>query len=499
MAVMATTEAPNIPAVSVREWIQGVIKQDEIDRYLKDDKCFIDEAQIWRHLEQNANPDPARIKDIIAKSRALHRLEPDETAALLHCTDEDLWQEIYETGLQIKQEVYGRRIVFFAPLYVANLCVNNCAYCGYRSENEAIVRGALTMDGLRDEVRALVSKGHKRLIMVYGEHPCSDADYIAETIRTAYETKVDNGEIRRVNINAAPLSIEDFAKLHEVGIGTYQVFQETYHRPTYERLHPQNTLKGNYLWRLYALHRAQEAGIDDVAIGALIGLYDYRFEVMGLLMHAIDLEERFDGVGPHTISFPRLEPAVNTPWLENPQYKVADDQFKKLVATIRLSVPYTGMILTCRENPQLRRDVMMVGCTQLDAGSNIAIGGYAAEQEAGEKQQFMLSDNRSLDEVIHELAQMGMITSFCTAGYRCGRTGEYFMKIAKAGKVHCMCMPNAILTFQEYLEDYASPETKAIGAKLVQEELERLPVAELREHVKGLLNRVKAGERDLYI
>ncbi len=487
------------PLPAIREWIGGVVRQDEIDRYLVGGRCFIEEDAIWQLLADNQNPDRRRIRDIVAKAGDLQRLEPCETAALLQCRDESLWEEIYAAGLRIKEAVYGRRIVFFAPLYVANLCANNCAYCGFRSENSEVVRRRLTREELRAEVQALVSRGHKRLIMVYGEHPSTDADYIADTIRVAYETKVGNGEIRRVNVNAAPMCIEDLEKLREIGIGTYQVFQETYHRPTYEALHPPNTIKGNYLWRLYALHRAQDAGIDDVAIGALFGLYDYRFEVLGLLMHTIDLEKRFAGVGPHTISFPRLEPAVNTPWLDSPRYRVRDDQFKKLVATIRLSVPYTGMILTCRERPGLRREVVQVGCTQIDAGSNISIGGYAAEQAEGKKQQFMLSDNRSLDEVVRELAEVGMITSFCTAGYRCGRTGKYFMSIAKAGKVHCMCMPNAILTFQEYLHDYASPETRSVGERLIQDEIERLPVQALRDHVRKLLAQINAGARDLYV
>ncbi len=492
---MATAQLPP----RLQQWVDGVIKPEEIDRYLDNGKCFIDEAAIWRTLEENRNPDEKRIRDIMDTSLAIQRLDPDELAAILHCTDEDLWQEIYATGLEIKRKVYGRRIVFFAPLYVANLCVNNCAYCGLRRENSAIVRQRLNMDQLRGEVRALVSKGHKRLIMVYGEHPSTDADYIAETIKVAYETKVGNGEIRRVNVNAAPLSIEDFRKLHEVGIGTYQVFQETYHLPTYEKLHPAGTLKGHYLWRLYALHRAQEAGIDDVAIGALFGLYDHRFEAMGLLAHAIDLEKHFNGVGPHTISFPRIEPAVNTPYLENPEYKVPDDQFKKIVAALRLAVPYTGMILTCRETPEMRRDVINVGITQIDAGSNISIGGYQEEQARGEKQQFMLSDSRPLDDVVRELAENGMITSFCTAGYRCGRTGEYFMKIAKAGKAHCQCMPNAILTFKEYLLDYASPETRAVGEPLIEKEIAQLPVEELRQFVRDAIARIEAGERDVYV
>ena len=491
----ATAEAP----APVQEWINGVIRQDEIDRYLEDGGCFVDEGEIWGLLDENRRPGRHRIGDIIAKANELQRLEPDETAALLQCEDESLWEEIYATGLEIKQKVYGRRIVVFAPLYVSNLCVNNCAYCGFRRENSAVVRERLSVEELRAEVKALVSKGHKRLIMVYGEHPSTNADYIAETIRVAYETSAGHGEIRRANVNAAPMCMGDLSKLREVGIGTYQVFQETYHRPTYEALHPRGTIKGDYLWRLYALHRAQEAGIDDVAIGALFGLYDYRFEVMGLLMHTIDLETRFDGVGPHTISFPRLEPAVNTPWLGSPEHEVNDDQFKKLVATIRLSVPYTGMILTCRERPDVRRDVINVGCTQIDAGSNISLGGYAAEQITGAKQQFMLSDNRSLDETIRDLVAMGMITSFCTAGYRCGRTGQYFMNIAKAGKVHYLCMPNAILTFQEYLNDFASPETRRAGDKLVAEEIEKLPAEALKRRVRELLARISAGERDVYL
>jgi len=290
---------------------------------------------------------------------------------------------------------------------------------------------------VRKETEVLVSLGHKRLIMVYGEHPLSDIEYIKSTIETVYETRVGNGEIRRVNVNAAPMDISRLKVLKEVGIGTFQVFQETYHHETYRKVHPKG-IKANYRWRLYALHRAQEAGIDDVAIGALFGLYDWKFEVMGLVYHTIDLEKHFGGVGPHTISFPRLEPAVNTPFIQETRYKVSDRDFKRLVAVLRLSVPYTGLIITAREPAHIRREVLQVGCTQTDASTKIGIGAYSdryQEQEL-ERQQFMIGDPRSLDEVIREFAELGYLTSFCTAGYRCGRTGRYFMDIAKKGKVH---------------------------------------------------------------
>ncbi|MCD4701942.1 MAG: [FeFe] hydrogenase H-cluster radical SAM maturase HydG, partial [Candidatus Aegiribacteria sp.] len=392
-----------------------------------------------------------------------------------------------------------RRIVFFAPLYISNHCVNNCAYCAFRRENSAVTRTCLTDDQIRAEVKALTAEGHKRLIMVYGEHPSSGADFIAHTLKVVYETKHGGDEIRRANINAAPLAIEDLRKLSEVGIGTFQVFQETYHPETYRRVHPADTLKGNMRWRLYALHRAMEAGVDDVGIGALFGLFDYRFEVMALLLHTIDLESKFGGVGPHTISFPRLEPALNTPFVENPAHLVNDEDFRKLVSVIRLSVPYTGMILTAREPERVRSEVIPLGITQLDAGSNIGVGCYASGEKKGEKQQFELADNRSLEEVISNLVDLGMITSFCTAGYRCGRTGHYFMDIAKSGKVHTLCMPNAVLTFAEYLNDYASEETKKKGWKLLEKELGRLPGEDLRARVSELLERVKNGERDLYL
>lgn len=483
---------------SVEEWINQVIKPEQVEKYLNKGKDFVDEGFIIQTLLANQQPDKARIREIIAKSKELVRLDPNETAALLNCQDEDLWQEMYASGLEIKHKVYGRRIVTFAPLYISNYCVNSCVYCGFRNENKASHRKQLTMSELEDEVRALVAKGHKRLIMVYGEHPSSDVHYIAETLKVAYATKEGHGEIRRANVNAAPLAMEDLEILRDVGIGTFQVFQETYHHSTYHKVHPRG-LKANYLWRLYALHRAMEAGVDDVGIGALFGLYDWKFEVMSLLLHTIDLEEKFGGVGPHTISFPRMEPAINTPFAERSPYIVDDATFKKLVTVIRLSVPYTGMILTARENARVRNDVINVGCTQIDAGSNIGIGGYSEDSEDHKKQQFILGDNRSLDEAVRDMAKMGYITSFCTADYRCGRTGGCFMDIAKKGKIHNLCMPNAILTFKEYLLDYASDETRSTADYLIDKELAALPNEQVRETVCRMLERISQGERDLFL
>lgn len=484
--------------LSTAEWMKNVIKPEEIEKYMPSGQDFINEDYINKLIQEKKDPDKNQIREIIAKSLELQRLEPEETAVLLNCTDDELWEEMYTAGLQIKEKVYGRRIVTFAPLYISNYCVNSCVYCAFRQNNMESQRKQLSMDELREEIKALVSKGHKRLIMVYGEHPSSDVHYIADTLQLAYETKVGHGEIRRANINAAPMSIADLKILHDVGIGTFQVFQETYHHQTYKKLHPRG-IKSDYRWRLYAMHRAMEAGVDDVGIGALFGLYDWKFDVLGLLLHTIALEKYFDGVGPHTISFPRIEPAVNTPFIEKSSYKIDDETFKKLVTVIRLSVPYTGMILTARENARVRQNVIKVGCTQIDAGSNIGIGGYSQNNLDYNRQQFILGDNRSLDEAIRDLAGMGFITSFCTAGYRCGRTGNYFMNIAKKGQVYKMCMPNAILTFKEYLLDYASEETKASGNTLIKNEIASLPTESTRQKVLSYLERIEMGERDLYL
>jgi len=485
-------------ATAVRQRADRVVDEREVRRYLDRGRDFINDGQIARLLRQGRNPDAQRVRDVLARSLDLERLDPADTAALLGVEDEDLWQEIFETARDVKNRVYGPRIVTFAPLYCSNLCVNSCLYCGFRRENIAEKRRRLTIEEVRKETEALVSVGHKRLIVVYGEHPRSGVEYVEATIRAIYDTKLGRGEIRRVNVNAAPMRIDQLRRLKEVGIGTYQVFQETYHHATYRKVHPRGP-KADYRWRLYALHRAQEAGVDDVAIGALFGLYDWRFEVMGLLYHAIDLEKSFGGVGPHTISFPRLVPAAGSRLAATSPYRVSDRDFKRLIAVIRVSVPYTGMILTAREPAEIRREVIGLGCTQTDASTRIGIGAYSetGTSQTAERQQFLLGDTRGLDEVVRELAEAGQITSFCTAGYRCGRTGSYFMNIAKHGKVHHFCIPNAILTFKEYLLDYASEETRKVGESLIAKRINEVPEG-LRPALRERLDAVEHGARDLY-
>ena len=468
---------------SIRAWKDQLISQDEIDRYLVDGKDFIDEQQIYATLDGQKNPDTSHIREIIAKAYSIELMDSEDVAALLQVTDPELRNEIAQAAIEIKKKVYDNRVVTFAPLYCGSKCVNRCAYCGFRSDNPSVIRKVLTMDEIREETRVLAGViGHKRLIIVFGEHPETDADYIAETMKTIYEVKVPvrdgMGEIRRVNVNAAPLPIRDLKKLQEAGIGTFQVFQETYHHETYRSVHPIDTLKGNYRWRLYALHRAMDAGIDDVAIGALFGLYDWKFEVMGMVAHARDLE-RLYGIGPHTVSFPRLTPAVGTNF-DHLRHQVSDADFTHLIAVLRLAIPYTGMIITNRETPQIMESVIDM-CTQRDAESKIGIGDYSdayRKDQIAEREQFMLNDTSSLDQVIQKLAKQGHITSFCTAGYRCGRTGDKIMGLLKSGKEGCFCKLNAVLTFQEWLEDFASEETRHIGEALVRKEIE-----EIRERV----------------
>jgi len=460
-------------------------------------KSFISDYDIFKHLDEQHSPDSIRIRDIINKSLDKQRLNPDETAALLNVTDPELKQMILDGAKTLKERIYGNRIVLFAPLYVGNECVNDCVYCGFRISNKECLRSTLEKEQLITEVKSLEDKGHKRLIMVYGEHPKYDAHYIADTVETVYNTKSAKGEIRRVNINAAPLDIEGYRIVKQTGIGTYQIFQETYHQKTYEKMHPKGP-KSSFLWRLDGLDRAMQGGIDDLGIGALMGLYDYRFEVMGLLYHTIHLEDRF-GVGPHTISFPRIEPAVGTEFTQHPPFQVSDEQFKHLVATIRLSVPYTGMILTAREPIAIRNEVLSYGVSQIDAGSSIGVGSYSADNdEAYKKAQFVLGDTRTLDEVIYELAQHGYIPSFCTSCYRAGRTGEHFMEFAIPGFVKRFCTPNALLTFAEYLYDYSSKKTLKAGLALIEKEIALIPDDGMQQTVRDKLNLLKVGRRDLF-
>ena len=492
--------------MNVDEWAKQVIKPEQVEKYMSDGKDFINDELIVQALQRNKNPDPQRVRDILAQSMTIEALNLDDTAALLNVEDGGLLEEMRQTALKVKLKVYDNRIVTFAPLYMGNECVNNCLYCGFRRDNKTAKRKVLSMDEIRQETEVLAGRiGHKRLIVVYGEHPETDIDYMTESLKTIYDVKVKTkkgfGQIRRVNVNAAPMSVEDLRKLHEAGIGTYQVFQETYHHDTYCKLHPANTVKGNYVWRLYTMHRAFEAGIDDVGLGALFGLYDWRFEVMGLVAHAHELEKHF-GIGPHTISFPRLEPADNAPLTTRSAYRVNDEDFKKLMVVIRLSVPYTGMIITARETPAMRRQAFLFGCTQTDASTRIGIGAYSRELSEQEKnrQQFLLGDTRSLDEVIREYAEMGYITSFCTAGYRCGRTGECIMNLLKTGQEGVFCKLNAILTFREWLDDFASDETKAVGERVIQKEMEEVKEKAPKFYPKLIeqYEKIKTGARDLY-
>lgn len=461
---------------------------------------FIDEALIMEEIAKAVNPDPALVKDVIAKALERNGLTPFETAVLLKNTDKELDDEIFQAAMNIKEGIYGNRLVLFAPLYITNECGNQCEYCGFNARNRDLERRTLTGEEIRAEVEVLENQGHKRLLLVYGEHPKHDAGWIAQTVRDVYSVTTEkSGEIRRVNVNCAPLDVEGFRKIHDVGIGTYQCFQETYHVPTYEKLHTGGR-KTDFLWRLHAMHRAMEAGIDDVGMGALFGLYDPVYEVLGLLHHARQLERDY-GVGPHTISFPRLEPALGSEMAFNPPHPTSKHDFKKIVAILRMAVPYTGLILTTRENAEFRRELIEVGVSQVSAGSRTYPGAYTdPEYDRPDVQQFCIGDSRSLDEIILSIAgDHGYVPSWCTACYRMGRTGEHFMELAKTGFIQEFCLPNGLLTFKEYLEDYASEETKKAGNALIQREVEAYDDPKRKKILMDRLQRMEAGERDLYI
>jgi 2-iminoacetate synthase len=458
---------------------------------------FIDDDFLTSLLQRHARPDVGAVRDIIARSLDKQALTVAETATLLRARDPELRAEIFAAARQLKETVYGNRIVLFAPLYVGNECVNDCSYCGFRSSNAEAVRATLDSAQVRRQVLALEREGHKRLILVFGEHPGYDPKFIADSVREVYATREGTGEIRRVNINAAPFDVDGFRTIREAGIGTYQVFQETYHHGAYARVHPAGTRKGDYRWRLAALDRAMMAGCDDVGLGALFGLHDWRFEVLGLVRHALHLQERF-GVGPHTISFPRLQPASGVHLEGLPL--VNDDDFLLLIAVLRLAVPYTGLILTAREHADLRRAALALGVSQIDAGTRLELGGYAepAALPCLERGQFALGDTRSLDEVMRELVDDGYLPSFCTACYRKGRTGEHFMEFAIPGFIKRFCTPNALTTLQEYLVDYAAPATRAAGEALIARELAALPGGAAAADLRDRLRRVREdGERDL--
>ena len=455
---------------------------------------FIDSDEIWDYINNTVST-PERVREVIAKSLAKNRLSLEETAVLINATNPELIQEIKEGAKTLKQTIYGNRIVLFAPLYVGNKCSNNCIYCGFRASNSQQVRKTLDHNELIAEIEALEDNGQKRLILVYGEHPQYSPEFIAETVRTAYSVKKGNGEIRRVNINAAPLEIEGFRTVKEAGIGTFQVFQETYHREAYKTYHLRGK-KADFDYRLTSLDRAQEAGLDDVGIGALFGLYDWRFEVLGLVRHTNHLEACYN-VGPHTISFPRIKDASMLDLGD--KYFVSDEDFARLVAILRLAVPYTGMILTAREPAELRTELIQYGVSQIDGGTKIELGSYVEKEKNHDlnKGQFRINDDRSLNEIIDDLLDQGMLPSFCTSCYRAGRTGEHFMEFSVPGFIKRFCTPNAMLTLAEYLEDYAPAETAEKGWKVIEDNMTDVS-EKMQKSLRERLERVKQGERDMY-
>lgn len=459
---------------------------------------FVNEEKIQSLLAVSQNSEKQRALDVVTKARDCNGLNLEELAVLLQTQDEDVVASIYAAALSVKETIYGRRIVFFAPLYVSNVCTNNCLYCGFRRDNTDLVRRVLTEDEIKRDVEILLRDGHKRLLLVAGEHAeRSGIDYIERAVHAVYATTLGSASIRRVNVNCAPLSVEDFGRLKACAIGTYQCFQETYHLETYQQMHPSGPKK-NYLWRLNAPDRAIEAGIDDIGIGALFGLADYKFEVMAMLMHSLYLEDRL-GIGPHTLSIPRLEPALNAPAANNPPYAVSDDDMRRIVACLRLAVPYTGIILSTRERAEFRDELLALGVSQISAGSRTSPGGYhGSSTHKPEMEQFAISDDRPLSEVVCELYKGGYVPSFCTACYRLGRTGEHFMDLAKSGKIHNMCTPNALLSLKEYLVDYTQGDAREQGERVIAKSLADVSPA-LGKKMTELFLRIERGERDMYI
>ena len=457
---------------------------------------FIDSDEIWNYIHTTISTQE-KVREIIAKSLSKKRLNLEEVAVLINADDPELIEEIKEGAKTLKRTIYGNRIVLFAPLYVGSKCANNCTYCGFRASNKEVVRKTLDDQELINEVEALEENGQKRLILVYGEHAHYSPEYIAHTVKVAYSVRKGNGEIRRININAAPMEIEGFKTIKEAGIGTFQVFQETYNREAYKTYHLSGK-KADFDYRLTSLDRAQEAGLDDVGIGALFGLYDWRFEVLGLIRHTNHLEACYN-VGPHTISFPRIKDASSLNFGD--KYFVSDEDFTKLIAILRLAVPYTGMILTAREPEKLRNEIIQYGVSQIDGGTKLELGSYSKtkkEEQNLNNEQFKINDDRSLNDIIDELLDQEMIPSFCTSCYRRGRTGEHFMEFSVPGFIKRFCTPNAILTMAEYIEDYAPEQTAIKGWKAIEKNIETLEDEKIKKSVLEKIEKIKAGERDLY-
>jgi len=453
-------------------------------------KDIINEKEIWEILEETKKPSSDIILDILKKASKKKGLTLKEVGFLLNTEDPELIEKMFQASSKIKKEVYGERLVFFAPLYLSNFCVNDCEYCGFHRRNPA-PRKKLTLEEVKEQVKILIHMGHKRLLLEFGEHPIeSPIDYVVDVIKTIYNTRFGKGEIRRVNVNIAATTVENYQKLKAAGIGTYQLFQETYHIETYEKLH--DGPKADYERQLFAHERAMEAGIDDIGLGVLFGLFDYKFDTLSLVSHSQYLDRKYS-VGPHTISVPRFQPAPTVD-IDLP-HKVSEEQLLKIISILRMAVPYTGMIITTRERPGIRAKAFEIGISQTSAASMTNPGGYGKEETV---EQFSLQDHRTVDEVLESVLKQGLIPSFCTACYRLGRTGETIMKLLKSGKIHELCRPNAILTFKEYLEDYASNEVKELGLKIIDRYLKQISDDNIQKETQTRLERIKNGERDLY-
>ncbi len=432
------------------------------------------------------------IEKLLNKAKEGKGLSHKEAAVLLSVEDEKILNKIFKLAREVKEKIYGKRIVIFAPLYVGNYCVNNCKYCGYKASNKEFTRKKLTMEELKEEVRILESLGHKRIALEAGEDPINlPIEYVLQCIENIYSLKFDNGSIRRINVNIAATTVDNYKKLKKANIGTYILFQETYHKKSYEEFHL-NGPKSDYDYHTTAMHRAREAGIDDIGLGVLYGLYDYKYETIAMLMHAESLE-RDTGVGPHTVSVPRIKAAENVS-LDNYPYLVNDDAFKRIVAVLRLSVPYAGIILSTREEADSRDEVIALGVSQVSSGSCTGVGGY---QHQKGKPQFELGDNRAPIEIIESLCESGYIPSYCTACYREGRTGDRFMALAKSGEINNVCQPNALLTLKEFIIDYGREKTKVLGENIIKKELDEIKNKAVKASVIEKLNRIENGERDL--
>ncbi|MGV1064374.1 [FeFe] hydrogenase H-cluster radical SAM maturase HydG [Clostridium perfringens] len=458
------------------------IKDDEINSLIAKGKELVSDKEL--------------VREIIEKSKSAEGLTPEETAVLLNLEDKELIEEMFKAARQVKEKLYGKRLVVFAPLYVSNYCVNNCTYCGYKHCNDELKRKKLNKEQLIEEVKVLESLGHKRIALEAGEDPVNaPLDYILDCIKSIYSIKFDNGSIRRINVNIAATTVENYKRLKDAEIGTYILFQETYHKPTYEKLHVSGP-KHNYNYHTTAMHRAREAGIDDIGMGVLYGLYDYKYETLAMLMHAMDLEET-TGVGPHTLSVPRIRPAENVS-LENYPYLVDDEDFKKIVAILRLAVPYAGLILSTREEPGLRDEIIALGVSQVSTGSCTGVGGYSESYvDPEEKPQFEVGDHRSPVEMIESLMEAGYIPSYCTACYREGRTGERFMDIVKSGELYKICEANALITLKEFIDDYGTDRTREIGDKLIKKSIDEIDNESFRKSVEEKINKISNGTRDL--